>query len=147
MKIEFIPSTLDVELFLESPKPSKQYIPKWYKNIKANNELTFDENKNLINLNVKNCMPFFDGLSHGYMQSTWHDIYISKNENGDIEYTGSNTHLYPPLMSHRENGTNIESDSFYEKTEFVWFVQWIPKMPKGWSVLLVPPLNHFNLPF
>lgn len=147
MEIEFIPSSLEVELFLEKPKPAKAYVPQWYKNIKANNEMSFNENNQLANLNIKNCMPFLDGLSHGYIQSTWHDIYIKKNDDGKIDYIGANAHLFPQLISKRNEYTPIDSNDLYEKDEFTWSVQWTPKLPKGWSILITSPLNHFDLPF
>jgi len=147
MEIEFIPSSIEVELFLEQPKPAKSYIPKWYKDIKVDNKLSFDENNNLQNIGVKNCMPFFDGISHGYIQSTWHDIHIKKNDDGTIHYIGANSSQFPQMISHRDKTTPIDFNNFYEKFEFTWIVQWVPKLPKGWSILIVPPLNHFDLPF
>lgn len=146
MKIEFIPSNIQVEKMLEIPKPSKTYIPQWYKNIKTINSVILDEHGDPKQLNVKNCVPFLDSLTHGYIQSTWCDIYI-KNENNKIDFLSSTGNHLPNIMGHRNTTTDIEASQYYEKDEFVWFVNWIPKVPKGWSVLIVPPLNHFDLPF
>lgn len=146
MKIEFIPSNPQVDFILDSPKPSKNYIPQWYKNIKVGN-IGFNENGQFEDLkNVKNCVPFLDSFTHGYMQSTWCDIYISAKD-GKISYSASTGNTLPNIMQHRDKSTPIDTNDFYEKTEFVWFVHWIPKLPKGWSLLIVPPLNHLDLPF
>jgi hypothetical protein len=146
MKIEFIPSNIQVEKMLEIPKPSKNYIPQWYKDIKAVNKVLLEEGGGIKQANIKSCVPFLDSLTHGYIQSTWCDIYVN-NQNGKIEFLSSTGNDLPNIMMRRNTFTEIKANDYYEKDEFVWFVHWIPKVPKGWSILVVPPLNHFDLPF
>jgi len=146
MKIEFIPSNIQVEKMLEIPKPSKNYVPQWYKNVKTTTKVGFNEHGEMNQTNVKNCVPFLDSLTHGYIQSTWCDIYIN-NKDGKIDFFLSTGNDLPNIMMRRSMATEIKADEYYENDEFVWFVHWIPKVPKGWSILVVPPLNHFDLPF
>ena len=145
MNIDFIPSSLHVENYLEKPKPAKKHIPNWYKNIKLDNSPVFDENGLPLAVGVKRCMPFLDSLTHGYIQSTWCDIYITKDN--DIFYKTIKDENIPEIMSDRGDESSLPNNEFYENKEFVWFVNWIPKLPKGWSLMFVSPLNHFDLPF
>jgi len=148
LTVEFIPSSKEAELFVPPPKPSKNYIPSWYKNIKKSPKLlTFDGPGDISNRNLKDCVPFLDALTHGYIQETWTDIYISTNESLD-EIVDYNWPIGPSIMSHRTKNTNfnIDTNIFYNQ-EFIWNEQWIPKCPRGYSVLYTSPLNIFNLPF
>lgn len=147
MKIEFIPSSLRVEQSIKKPEPTKNFIPQWYKNIKIDQNASFDEFGSLTNLNVKHCSPFLDSITHGYTQSTWCDINIKNNGNGNIIYNSSISDIFPQIIGHREKIISNDFSQWYENVEFFWTCQWIPKMPKGWSIMIVPPLNHFELPF
>jgi hypothetical protein len=141
--IEFIPSSKKVSLVVPKPKPAKLYIPDWYKKIEITKDHQFDEFANVTTKSLKNCMPFLDALTHGYIQETWTDIYISVDDNGGISYTHA---IDPPIMAHR-NGSPFSVGSMYYPHEFVWLEPWVPKMPDGYSVLLTQPFNNFNLPF
>ena len=147
MNIEFFPSDKKVELVLDLPKPSKSFIPKWYKNIKSDKSMTFNEHSKLTNVTIKDCIPFLDAMMHGYIQSTWCDIFITKNEDGTVNYNCSGTEVLPLIMGNRVKSTPIDSSQYYYDIEFFWNFQWIPQTPKGWSILIVPPLNHFDSPF
>jgi hypothetical protein len=142
MKIEFIPSSLDVELYVPPPKPSGLYIPEWYKDIKKDTNI-----KKIINgvSGIKSCAPFLDSMLHGYIQESWCDIYVDFNEEG-----GGASYYYahgPEIINIRQetNIPGIEKD--FNPYEFVWRVPWIPKLPKGYSLLFISPINHFELPF
>jgi hypothetical protein len=145
-KINFIPRNKEIEKIVTPPKPAKLYIPDWYKKIlkfeNNNIEIKLDNKKNVkINTTIKSCMPFLDSLTIGYIQETWCDIYIKK-ENNKINYFYS---MDPQIISHREK-SNIESLEHY-KTEFVWHQPYTIKLPKGYSCLYVHPLNRIDLPF
>lgn len=147
MKIDFIPASNEVENRVDRPKPAKAFIPEWYKNIKVNNNISLNEFGNPTNLSVKNCVPFLDIFMHGYIQSTWCDIYIDFDENENLLYRTSGASILPSIISHRSKQNPIDPLNFYEKIEMSWIAQWTPKTPKGWSILIVNPINHFELPF
>ena len=145
MQIEFFPSNKNIELVVPCPKPAKLYIPDWYKDIKVSNEYTFDENGQILNGrdSLKRCMPFFDGLTGGYIQESWTDIYISNKNDGFPDYFFP---LGPKIMSHREH-TSINFGNLYYPVEFTWYMHWLPKLPKGWSAIVTTPHNRLDLPF
>lgn len=144
MKIEFIPSTKDVEILVASPDPAKTTMPDWYKNIKPPPKEIDGGNdhprKKLINL--KNCTPFLDAMTNGYVQKTWADLYINQRD-GKIEYY---TPGGPEMVGHR-NSVSIPLSDEYADIEFYWTVPWIPKLPNGYSVLMTHPYNQLNLNF
>ena len=145
MKVEFIPSSIIVSDLLEAPNPAKEEIPQWYKNIPSfykdvNKE--FSSQGQLLNTNVKMCMPFFDALTGGFIQKTWCDIYIKKTENSVNYYWPTE----PQILGHRDKTHMPINDKFYN-LEFYWRMPWIPKLPTGYSVLLTHPHNRLDLPF
>ena len=149
LKIEFIPVSKEAELVVPCPKPAKNYLPQWYKDVLPATEPEFDLSKPgiVVNKNIKSCMPFFDGYTQGYIQETWSEIYIEYKKHDDgthsLQYHSTSG---PEIINHRDNNVFQKSDVFYD-TEFTWAHQWVPKCPAGYSILYTSPLNHFNLPF
>lgn len=144
-EISFYPSSKDVELVVPPPKPAKQYIQQWYKNKTFFRSGTTGEYSDgrVQNLSVKACVPFYDAMTAGYIQETWCDIYIKQVEEDGIEYHFSG---FPAIIGHREHQNIPEDDDMYYSAELVWHTPWVPRTPKGYSVLSVNPQN-FILPF
>jgi hypothetical protein len=132
MNIKFVAGSQKISDFVESPKTSKSLIPKWYKNIVGDKDLE----------NIKKCMPFFDAISHGYIQTTWANIYV-KNNNGIAEVTCDGN---IPLFLQREN-TDMPVDNNFYNIEFVWQRPWSISLPENFSCLITHPLNRIDLPF
>lgn len=138
VNIKFIPSSKETELIVPHPKPAKTYIPEWYKSIRLQKE----EDSRGVSNSIKRCMPFLDGLTSGYIQETWTDIYIEKNnENVNYHYP-----IGPDILSIRDN-VSIDISDLYYPIEFVWKILWFPKLPNGWSVFITSPANRLDLPF
>lgn len=142
-EIKFYPTSKDASLVVPEPKPSKQYLQEWYKNKKIfhGNKPIYEDGR-IKNTSIKACMPFYDAMSAGYIQETWCDIHIQVNVNGSIDYNFSG---FPQIMMHRENSSINMGDNFH-KIEFIWHTAWLPKLPKGYSLLFTSP-NNFLLPF
>lgn len=144
MKIEFIPSSKDVEDLVEMPTPAKFHMPEWYKHVMAPpKDIDFDNpapRKKIINL--KSCTPFLDAMTTGFVQRTWSDLFIRK-ENGMVRYHWP---AGPEMIGHREKVSIPLSDE-YHPLEFYWTVPWIPKVPKGYSVLITQPFNRIDSSF
>ena len=143
MKITFRPADEDVANTVEPPMLAKLAIPEWYKNSPNFNykNPTFDGNQ-VIDVPMKMCMPFLDGLSAGYIQKTWTDIFIRKD--GDqVTYRLA---YGPQMMHYREKVSPTIDDSYYQ-IEWVWRKVWTAQLPKGYSALITHPLNRLDLPF
>jgi hypothetical protein len=131
MNIEFFPNSEETYNDVPSPTSAKNFIPQWYKDIKP-----------VDSLNVKNCMPFLDTLSSGYVQTTWEDIYVEKTENSFRVHHKDAV----PLFKTRDVSDISIAHLFYP-IEFVWQRYWSIKLPKGYSALVTHPLNRYDLPF
>lgn len=145
-KIEFIPANEEVELLIESPKPSRSAIPQWFKDkpkFNTSQELVFNEEGLLVNKELKMCMPFIDAMTGGYIQKTWCDIHIKKTPDGSAVYHWAHT---PRPLGDR--GTcNVPISNKYYPLEFHWINPWTPKLPDGYSLLITHPHNRLDLPF
>ena len=143
MEITFIPASKEVEMLTEGPIPAKKVVPDWYKKNPA-----FDsknpqfENNQISNTSIKMCMPFFDATTGGYVQRTWTDIFIGKQNDSLIYHFAQ----LPQIMSHRDK-VSVELSSSYYPIEYIWTRQWTAKLPKGYSLLITHPHNRLDLPF
>jgi hypothetical protein len=144
MKIEFIPSSFEIQETVQCPFSIKKIVPDWYKKVEILNSknFEFDDNNNVKNVNIKNCMPFFDAISSGYVQTTWTDIYVEVKNN----FITLRTACGPEIIQTRDK-VSVPIDSLFYPIEFIWKTPWIPKVPKGYSVLITHPMNRLDLPF
>jgi hypothetical protein len=145
MKIEFISSSEDCHQLVPEPKSSRNYIPTWYRDMPTyRHKLTFDEQGNRKQ-NLRSCVPFSDAMRAGWIQETWCDLYIESTDTGITYRTSSG----PEMIIHRDITSEqmvIDSQAF-APIELVWFMPWLPRTPKGWSVMITSPVNRFDLPF
>lgn len=145
-KIEFYPSSKIAEISITPPKPASEYLPQWYKDMKmfGGGEPRF-QNGAVSNTTVKACLPFFDSYTSGYIQESWTDIYFNFNsESGSFEYHCATT---PSPVHHRDGAPSIKISDEFRPHEFIWQFHWMPKLEKGYSMLITQPLNRFDLPF
>ena len=142
--ITFIPSSQEVVDLVQSPEPASKFVPEWYKKIipsKSNNiKWQTDDVKPILGL--KNCVPFLDAMTGGYVMTTWCDLHI-QNDNGNIIYRYAAS---PELVSTRDK-VAIELSKDYYPIEFIWKHPWRAKLPKGYSLLITHPFNRLDLPF
>jgi hypothetical protein len=134
------------------PVPSSEMIPQWYKDTGS-----YVGGKKLPPLTaglspegpggnvgtVKRCMPFFDAMTAGYLLLTPADLYISKDENGDILYEWAS---YDMISFHPIDQAPIYP---YNPTrgKFPKFINpWAIKTPEGYSTYFTTPI-HQDLPF
>lgn len=147
-KIEFIPKDEWAETLVPAPKPARNYTPDWYKKMPMfyDNQKRIEpitENRVKFNTTAKMCTPLSDTFNFGYIQETWCDMYVNDSGEGRGDAFFS---ALPDLLETRNKFSLEPVDDFY-KNEFAWKVQWIPKVPPGYSVLYTHPLNHYHLPF
>jgi hypothetical protein len=134
-------NTMSTTVSLEyAPKPSSHFLPEWYK--KTNSYINNEKSIDMINTNtgtIKKCIPVFDVLTAGYIITTYADIYVKKNENGDISYIQSagNVEYHPILQAPYHPFMNQHP---YPKIVNPWSI----KTPKGYSILIIPPVHGGN---
>jgi hypothetical protein len=123
------------------PKPASSFLPEWYKKTQP-----YLDNKKEVFFNsgtkstIKKCIPVFDALTAGYIIPTYCDLWVKKNENGDIVYTTSsniNIEFHPIQQAPYHPHMNQHP---YPK----WANPWSIKTPKGYSSLFIPPVHGGN---
>ena len=132
--------------YMPDIKPAKNFIPDWYKEIKGynKNNLNIEKNSNVVKLNLKSCMPFFDSFTTGYIAELTQDVYIEIiNNQPKISWQAQ-----PAPIGIREIGENIiPTPHGYLDNHFVWQYPHILNAKKGYSAIVTHPLNRHDLPF
>lgn len=145
-EIEFI--ALDKYAFEVCPKPfpASQAIPQWWKDASPyiKNEDNPDGKKIIVsnnesNASFKKCTPMLDMLSSGYIVPLWADVQVTIQDHG-------------PQLTWRVHkqvfdihyGQEVETPDGYQKTQFKFLNQWVPKLPKGFSALIIPCPGYPN---
>jgi hypothetical protein len=149
VKVNFIPSSKDVEYSIPHPKPSKNFIPDWFKDMPPTVSKT--DNSGSVGT-AKMCMPFLDTLVSGYTQQLICDLEIKYvgNENGkDVLHYNWAGPIRPVSTRFEESNSPKIFPNFegYYDAEFHWITQWEPKTPEGYSTFYYHPANRFDLPF
>ena len=143
MKTKIIEFATALE-FINLPKPARAYIPEWYRKAEK-----FIKDKPFIgnggNKTVKNCIPFLDAYTSGYIAELWQDILVTKTSEGlHIDWN-----LEPNVAGTRPSlitpGMPISNE--YDEQHFIWHFPFYFRTPPGYSVLVTHPFNRLELPF
>lgn len=147
INVEFIARNKEILEVLPKPYPSSNNLPEWYKNT----PLYINDKKNIYdngdpNTTIKNCMPFFDGMTAGYHIPLPSDVWVD-NQEGELKFKWA---IDDVDIIH----THIpEQYSLYPVPEgymlhiFKWINPWIIKTPKNYSCLFTHPIHYDDLPF
>lgn len=144
------------------PMPSSKFIPKWYREgemyVDDHTGKRADLQSENTSPGMKSCMPFLDAIASGYMLTTWTDVEIFKNSNGDFEFKyielNDNNELIinsdaPDMIEirHGDIGKTIPRPAGFSDLHLVWQGKWGFSLPRGWSMLVTHPMNQYDLPF
>lgn len=129
-KIKF--QTTDASFFFNLPKPAGRVMPMWYKDLSRVDEGT---------LTVKNCMPFLDAMTSGYLITLAADVYYKNGVFQEIaKFKVIDMHLSKQLGE-------FEIPEEYDQQPYKWINYFLIQTPKGYSSLITHPLNRVDLPF
>jgi hypothetical protein len=142
-KISFISTVDGLESIEEClPKPAKNFIPKWFKDVPLEINKLGDTLKT-----VKGCPSFPDYFSQGYIIPMWSDTFLNYNkENNEWAWKTSiidfkwEIHPNAQLLDH----TNVSFNGAEAHFTFKAVSPWRIITPPGWSVLQLPLFYHFN---
>lgn len=132
-------------LGLGEPVPAKKLIPEWYR--MAESTITAPDGAESPGL--KKCMPYMDSLISGYMLTTPFDIYVSREEDGELRFRWNGPGPLGGFIGQRPEsmGATMPRPAGHDKAHLIWAGFWATKTPKGWSLLVTHPFNRFDLPF
>jgi hypothetical protein len=148
-EIEFI--ALDRYAFEVCPKPfpASQALPQWWKDASPyiKGPKNADGKKVIIenfesNASFKKCTPMLDFLSSGYIVPLWADVQVRIKDEFPVI-----TWRVQKNVFELHDGQGVEIPEGYQKTQFKFLNQWVPKLPKGYSVLIIACPGYPNSPF
>ena len=134
-KIKFISTVSGLESIDEFiPKPAKNFIPQWFKDIPNSDPLT-----------VKICPSFPDYFSQGYIIPMWSDVKLKWDGS---TWTWDTPDKQNAWFAHGQNQFLDYTKASFNgvKGQFVFkaICPWRIITPPGWSVLQLPLFYHFN---
>jgi hypothetical protein len=150
MIVEWIPQSQYASDYIDPPKPAKNYIPEWYKNLPpfaGGHTPTISCER--ADSTEKNCMPLLDTFTTGYIQEAWCDISVRLDTNGKISINAS-SQVENIILSRGGPNRIIPKDKnyYYNPDDHLnWYTHWEPRTPRGWSTYYTHPLNQYDLPF
>ena len=92
----------------------------------------------------KSCPAMLDTFTSGYILRTPCDIeFYLKRGRVKVKLPIG----FEDLVGLREPMDGFETPPGFDVRHFHWYLNWAPELPKGYSILYLPPINHFNLPY
>jgi hypothetical protein len=129
------------------PIPGQLLLPRWFKKgdrYKKDKEGNRASCQNEEIGSWKTCPAILDSLLSGYLLRTPCDILIVRqNDNFGIVFE-KGFELFGGI---RGEESGFPTPPGYESIHFFWQINWMPQVPKGYTVLATHPLNRFDLPF
>lgn len=128
------------------PMPAKKFLPEWYR--LSETEIK-DEHTGEMASGLKRCVPFMDAMISGYVLTTPMDIYVSKNEDGSLHLGWNSDGVFADFIHERTKalGEKMPRPAGHYPNHLSFKGFWGMKTPRGWSLLVVHPLNRHDLPF
>ncbi|WP_131114104.1 hypothetical protein [Lichenihabitans psoromatis] len=132
---------------LERPVPARAVLPDWLRAMPAK---AFSETHGQDVRTVKQCPPFVDAMSHGFMILLPCDVVVSDGRlswDWDLPPLNVEAHPRSPLSFHvpaQVSGTPFHRDDCaIVKFNSFWTIELEP----GYSLFAMHPANRFDLPF
>jgi hypothetical protein len=133
---------------IEAAKPQKasSVIPKWFKDMEQYSD---PEGLKIVNgasnATAKKCTPMLDAMTSGYIISLWSDVLVSHNDQDVPELSWRVSQSVFSL--HGTSSREIPPPPGYEQIVFKYHSMLTVTTPPGYSILVVPPMGHHDLPF
>jgi hypothetical protein len=142
--IEFYPWGEDIVDIRPYPVPASTKVPNWYKKLRPYGEdSTYSHLK--PNVTLKVCVPFLDAMTAGYSVVLSHSVVVEKID-------GLSSINWPwggKILTHHEPYQIVPDlvPKGFLSLPMKWEFNYGIKLPKGYSLLVVHPINRNDLPF
>lgn len=120
---------------IPEPYPAVQHLQDWYKKLP---QRTGD--KGLHKGTVKRCAPFLEAMTLGYIIPLAGDVEIVLSNEGATVNTKSE--FYSKIIGLHSGFQLGEAHPSSPSPALKFSNFWAIRVPRGWSVLFVPPLNR-----
>lgn len=129
------------------PQPSRNFIPKWYKNMPINDieetEKTLAPKLFPYYRTIKTCPSFIEIFNEGFVIVSPCDMWFKVSNNGEWAYeTSSNIVDIEP--HHETQFTKYAPDTSNVKMIFKIVMPWYAVAPKGYSLRQLPLIYDYN---
>lgn len=119
------------------PVPAKKIIPQWFKDLPAK----IDKKDKLENSTIRSCFPVLDALTTGWIIPLAADVeFITNSDATEVKTTS----LFYRTLVETHNKKQVEGHPELPKQPFKFLNYWAIKLPKGYSMLFMPPLNRYE---
>lgn len=126
---------------IPKPYPSRKLMPDWYKALPA-----FKENQKGLGANnstLKRCPPFLDAMCIGWIIPLAADVEFKTNSDASgIDYKWTYERQMVDNHYNWQVSTPDCPNPDSHKPPLKWRNWWAIKVPPGYSVLFIPPLNR-----
>lgn len=126
---------------------AKTLVPKWFKDVpkfkggRLNREIL---------KTIKQCVPFGDSFTTGYMVTLAHDLVVDYRDGAERPYINwvNINQTHPPVGLRDNDSTDgMPIPHGYNGTHYIWHLPISFKISNGYSAILTHPLNRYDLPF
>lgn len=129
---------------IPEPKPAMKCIPDWFKKIPQ--ELKSRDQFGAPAMTAKKCLPMVDAMSIGYVIPLVGDSRIMTNANKSI-IKAHNPPLFKTIEFHGVEQLGGKTSPTYPGNAVKFLNPWVIKTAPGWSILILPAINHIDAPF
>jgi hypothetical protein len=135
-QIEFLCDEQDWGV-IPPPIPARKFIPEWYK------KLQMRSSGGLKSSTVKRCPPFLDAMQLGWIIPLAADVEFRTSDTaGKVDWNSS---FYKPMVdahAYQQVTTAEAPNPILPKPPLKFMNHWMIRVPKGYSVMFIPPLNR-----
>ena len=136
-----------VETYQNVIEPARKFVPGWYKKIpKWNNNQVFSPEHKGFNNTIKQCVPFLQSFTTGYMITLAFDIYVTEIDGQPCITWQFNDPAYVPNVRSSPAHKDLIPTGHHE-VEFTWKAPVAYGVLPGYTFLLTHPINRYDLPF
>jgi hypothetical protein len=135
-EIEFLCAAEDQGKIPE-PYPARKLMPEWFKNLSPKVDPTIDNFRQ--NATIKRCPPFLDALCAGWIIPLAADVeFTSDSGANNVKYKWD----FHKTLVENHGFAQVKGNPEEPKPPMKFLNWWAIKIPPGYSMLFVPPLNR-----
>lgn len=132
--------------YLDIPKPASKNMPSWYAKMERYIGGTPELTVTGPNKAAKLCVPFMESFTTGYIVEAWTDIEFIQGPDGIVTIKGL-AGPFPAIERSPDQARSLPTPIGCMSNHFAWQFPHAFRTPKGYSSLIVHPLNRHELPF
>ncbi len=144
-EIEFL---CDPALFGRIPAPERaiRFAPEWFRRL--GRDMGMPDANGMPGLTVKACLPVTDAFSLGFVIPLPYDVLLQVPEDRvSIGLGWAQNVAFAPIDQHHPGQIGAPQAPFEAAMPLKFVNPWRIKVPEGYSVLFMQPLNRPDLPF